>query len=342
MLKPRLAYALALLSYFLSSPCSTNAQRPETYIVPVTILTADGNPVLNLQSQNLRVHSRGLKVKSFSPDASPRRIVLLFDVSGSMALSNGRVTLLQAAVHTAELFLDRVPSLDSISVHVFADMDQEVVPFTHDFGTIRASIANLPKPGADESKKEYGTRTDLGNSLNHILTLLSEHPQFGDTIVIFSDGLFPRAGQGDILSYYDQPDYLYRVTPRLGMLGVRVFFSLAGNVEGAPPLHGIESFIGATGGESFELHKSGGLYLGMNDAYDRPETPIFRSDSLEERALALCAAIQDTYRAELQPTSSLEKPIRLQLDVVDERGKVLHNAAVLSPEFLYPDAGTQH
>lgn len=342
MPKPRLAYTFALLSGLFASPFSTNAQHPETYIVPLTIVTADGKPVANLQSRNLRVRSRGLKVGSFSPDAGPRRIVLLFDVSGSMGVSNGRVTLLQAAVHTAELFLDRVSSLDSISVHVFADKDQEVVPFTHDFGAIRASITNLPKPGTDESKKKYGSRTDLDNSLNHILTLLSEHPQFGDTIIIFSDGLFPRPGEVDTLSYYDQPNYLLRLAPRLGMLGVRVFFSLAGNVEGAPPLHGIESFIGATGGESFELHKSGGLYLGMSDAYDRPEAPVFRSESLGQRALALCAAIQDTYRAELQPTNPLEKPIRLHLDVLDERGKVLHNVAVLSPEFVYPDVGTQH
>lgn len=342
MLKPRLAYALALLYYFLSSPCSTNAQRPETYIVPVTILTADGNPVLNLQSQSLRVHSRGLKVQSFSLDASPRRIVLLFDVSASMGMSNGRVTLFQAAVRTSELFLDRVPSLDSISVHVFADKDKELVPFTRDFGAVRASISNLPTPGTDESKKVYGARTDLESCLNHILALLSGHPQFGDTIIIFSDGQFPRPGRDEILNFYDQPDYLIRVTPRLGVLGVRVFLSLAGNIGGAPPLHGIESFMTATGGESIELRNPVFPDLGMNGAYEHPEAQVFRSDSIGQRAFALCAAVQDTYRAELQPTNPLEKPIRLHLNVVDEKGKALHNVALLSPEFIYPAVGTQH
>ena len=268
--------------------------------------------------------------------------MLLFDVSASMGMSNGRVTLFQAAVRTAELFLDRVPSLDSISVHVFADKDKEVVPFTRDFGAVRASIANLPKPGTDESKKEYGARTDLESCLSHLLALLSEHPQFGDAIIIFSDGQFPRPGEDQILNFYDQPDYLIRITPRLGMLGVRVFLSLAGNIGGAPPLHGIESFMAATGGESIELRNPVFPDLGINGAYEHPEAQVFRSDSIGQRAFALCAAVQDTYRAELQLTSPLEKPIRLHLNVVDEKGKALHNVAVLSPEFIYPDVGTQH
>jgi hypothetical protein len=339
MLRPHLTDAFALLFCLCTSPCPTNAQAPETHILPVTVVTADGTPVTNLQSRNLRVHDRGVQVKSLSLDTTPRRVVLLFDTGGGMRGSNGKVTLFQAAVHAASLFLDRVPSVDSISVHTFAEKDKEVVPLSHDIGAIRMAITNLPGAGSEEDKKVYGLRTDLDNALNSILTVLSEHSQFGDTIVIFSDGLFPRSGEGDILSYYDQPEYLRRITPRLGVLGVRVFFSLAGNVQGAPPLNGIEQFIRATGGESFELHNPGTAFYILNNQYGRPEAPIYRSDSLEQRALALCAAIQDTYRLELQFTRPLEKPTRLHLDFVDERGKALHNVVVLSQEFVYPDAG---
>jgi len=305
----------------------------------------DGKPVTNLQPQNVRVHGRDVQVNRFSLDTSPRRIVLLIDISGGMGISNGRVNLLQAAVHTAGLFLDRVPSVDWLSVHVFAEKEKEVVPLTRDRGVIHTAIRNLPEPGTEETKKDYGARTDLQNALNSILTVLSEHPQFGDAIVVFSDGRFPpRSDRSDILNYYDQPDYLLQVTPQLGTLGVRVFFSLAGNVEGSPPLHGIELFMGATGGESFELHDSGLLFhssISPHAPYDRPKVPIYRSDSLEQRAVALSVAIQDTYRLQLEFGRPLEKPTRLHLDLVDERGKALHDVAVLSQAFVYPETKSQ-
>lgn len=345
MLRAHLANAFALLVCLCASACPIHAQHFEARIVPVTAVTANGKPVTNLQSQNVRLQGRDLQVDGFSLDTNPRRIVLLFDISGSMGMSNGKVTLLQAAVHTAVLLLDRVSPVDSISVHVFAEKEREVVPFTHNLGAIRAGMMNLPKPGNEDIKKEYGARTDLGNALNSILTVLSENPQFGDAIVIFSDGLFPTRGdQSDILNYYDQPDYLLRFSPQLGTLGVRVFFSLAGTIRGAPPLHGIELFIGATGGESFELNDSGSLFyspINPHDSYNRSKAPIYRSDSLEQRALALSSAIHDTYRLQLEFTRPLEKPTRLRLALVDERGKILHDVAALSPAFVYPKAKTQ-
>ncbi|HEX8878430.1 MAG TPA: VWA domain-containing protein [Candidatus Acidoferrum sp.] len=339
-----MAGAFALLACLCASPGPTDAQHSETRIVPVTAVTPDGKPMINLLPQNVRVHGHDVQVNGFSLDNGPRRIVLLIDISSSMRMSNGKVNLLQAAEHTAGLFLDRVSSVDSISVHAFAGKDREVVPFTQNLGAIRAAIMSLPKPGAEETTREYGARTDLGNALSSILTVLSERPQFGDAIVIFSDGLFPRSGEGDILNYYDQPDYLYRVTTQLGTLGVRVFFSLAGTIKGAPPLHGIELFIRATGGESFELDDSGSAFYGginPHDSYDRPRAPIYRSDSLEQRVLALSAAIQDTYRLQLQFAKPLVKPTRLSLDLVDQRGKAFHDVAVLRPAFIYPEAKTQ-
>lgn len=337
----RVTSAFALLFWLLcASPYPADAQHAETYVVPVTVVSRDGKPLTSLQSENVRIHDRGVELKSFSLDTSPRRIVLLFDTSGSMRISNGKVTLWDAAVHTAELFLDRVPPADWISVYAFASQDKQLVPFTPDHGAIRAAIHGLPKPGTEEAKEEYGVGTHLDTALNSILSLLSESSQFGDAIVIFSDGLLPRSNGDDIMVRYDQPDYLQRITPGLGTLGVRVFFSLAGNIVGAPPLHGVELFIGATGGESFELNDSAPPLYGMSDPYSHPEAPIYRSNSLEQRALVLCAEIQDTYRLQLQFAKPLEKPSPLHLGFVDERGRVLHKVTVLRPQSIYPDPGT--
>jgi hypothetical protein len=309
--------------------------------LPVTALTFDGKPVTNLQPKNVRVQGRDVQVSGFSVDANPRRIVLLIDVSNSMGMSNGRVNLLQAAVYSAGLLVDQISASDAISLYVFAERAREVVPLTRDFGVVRKALTGLPKPGGEEAKKHYGIRTDVGSALRSVLTVLSEHPQFGDAVVIFSDGNFPCGGAGDIMDYFEPPDYLVRVSPRLGTLGVRVFFSLAGNVAGTPPLTGVERFMGATGGESLELHGSGTSFYALNAEDYHSKVPVYRSDSLKQRAVALSAAIQDTYRLQLDFARPLEKPTRLRLDLIDEGGKRLPDVRVLSPEFVYPENKAQ-
>lgn len=334
--RPTFSFALFCLLCALSYPAG--AQETETRVIPLAVVATDGNAVTGLQPQNIRLHNRGVLLKSLRVDTTPRRVVLLFDTSGSMAISNGRVTLLQAAVHTAGLLLAQLPRADLISVHAFADKDKQLVDFTHDPEAIRAALNDLLIPHTEAAKKKYGTGTDLYNALNSIVSVLSGSPQFGDSIILFSDGMLPRSNSDNIMAFYDQPDYLERIAPRLATNGVRVFFSLAGDVEGAPPLHGVEMFIGATGGESFELNDSGPSFYG--GVYDQPQAPVYRSNSLEQRARALCAAIQDTYRLQLQFASALKKPAELHINVVDKRDKTLRNVSVLSPKFVYPGIRT--
>jgi hypothetical protein len=332
---------LACLFCVCALPGPASAPHFEAHTVPLAVVTADGNPVTDLQSPNVRVSARNDQVTSLNLDTGPRRIVLLLDTSGSMGIPNRKVTLLQAALHTAGLFLNRVPSFDLFSVYAFAEKQKKLVPITHDMGAIYAAISAFSSSDIEEHKKEYGARTDLMKAFTSVLAVLSDSPQFGDAMIIFSDGLFPRSDEGDILTYYDQPDNLQRLTPRVGTLGVRVFFSLAGNVEGTPPRHGVELFVGSTGGKSFELHDSGDVFYGLDNPYGRPGAPMYRSGSLEQRALALSAAIQETYRVQLQFTKPLRRTARLHFDLMQEGGKSLHDVVVLSPAFVYPGSATQ-
>src|SRR6185437_6648303 len=74
MMAYRVTRAFALLICLLCAwPYSTNAQHAETYVVPVTVVSRDGKPLTSLQSQNLRIHNRGVELKNFSLDTSPRR-----------------------------------------------------------------------------------------------------------------------------------------------------------------------------------------------------------------------------------------------------------------------------
>jgi len=87
MLRSHLTDAFALL-FCLCAPCLTNAQAPETHILPVTVVTVGGKPVTDLQSHNVHIHGGGIQVKSFSLDTGPRKTVLLLDTSGSMGTND--------------------------------------------------------------------------------------------------------------------------------------------------------------------------------------------------------------------------------------------------------------
>jgi len=67
---------------------------------------------------------------------------------------------------------------------------------------------------------------------------------------------------------------------------------------------------------------------------------VFRSNDLGQQMKSLCATVQSAYRLELQLSRPVRSKKRLHLNLVDGRGKTLHNVAVLSPEFVYPDDGT--
>lgn len=319
MRRPQFATTLISLTFAIfASARAASAQQPETRVVPVTALAPDGKPLMDLHLRNIRVNGVNAQIKDFSLDTSPRRIVLLLDASGSMGISNGMVTLWQAAVHSAGLFLNTAVPADWFSVHVFAERDKEIAPFTDDLGAVRSAIRRLP--GTIQGAKSLYGATNVGKALNSALYTLADRPGFGDAIIIFSDGRFPRSDAGDILSYFDEPQYLEDLRSKLGARGIRVFFVLAGDVLWTPPLYGVELFMAETGGESFEFTRSddSGVGLGEEAIYSHPEPPIYRSNSLQKRAAVLCGAIQNTYRLELQFNRALAKPERLHLKVVDE------------------------
>jgi Mg-chelatase subunit ChlD len=359
----RLPGAFALLACFLgASPRAISAQQPETRVVPVTVIAADGKAVTNLQSRNIRLRGRDMQLKSFSADAGPRRIVLLLDTSGSMGEIDDGKPRLEIAIRLVNLFLDNVPAGDLVGLYQFSDKPREIVPFTKSFAEIRRALG----PISPSQEREMLGYTNIGDVLNAILTNSQEPLGFGDAIVIFSDGEF------------DSPNGKHRtlssVGPALVRRGVRVFLALAqekGTVpsdtgavsEGTQSAHGItqlspaqqrmatqtgatpvlildpeaaattdaEIFVGGVGGESFAP-------ASYSIIARTPE--VFRSNDLTQRMESLSGAVQSTYRLDLQFSGPVKRKKRLHLEVVDGRGKALHNVTVLSPEFVYPHTET--
>lgn len=349
---------LILCGLLCAAPYAAHAQQAPTRVVTVTVLTADGQPVTNLTSENIRIRGGDAKAKSFSLDANPRRIVLVLDTSGSMRAGDNGITISSAggvahgksriAVASAlmNLFLDNESPADLLALYQFSDAPREVVPFTHDVGEIRQAMTPVPF-----QRIKTAGHTDIVDTLDAILTNSQEPLGFGDSIVIFSDGGFDfDEGKGRKLTSY---------SPQLVQRGIRMFLALAqekptvpietgstdSEPEQGPPVRPhlyegdtlgpdpkdfmtpSEVFVAAVGGESF---------LPADYADKLPMPKVYRSNDFAQRMKALRNAVHDTYRLEVQFAEPLKSKERLRLAVA---GKGLHNGVVLSPDFVYPDAG---
>ncbi|MGH3001061.1 MAG: VWA domain-containing protein [Gaiellaceae bacterium] len=69
-------------------------------------------------------------------------VILVLDVSGSMAAADSRPTRLAAARRAAEQYVDKLPHGYRMSVIVFSDHTAVVVPPTRDLTTVRTALAH--------------------------------------------------------------------------------------------------------------------------------------------------------------------------------------------------------
>lgn len=354
MMSSRLTGAFALL---FCLPCAwpsvANAQGVVTYDVPVTVISSDGSPLTNLQSQNIRVRGRDVRVRSFNLDSKPRKIVLLLDTSGSMSENENGKTRLDVAFELMSFFLDDESAADLLAFYQFSDTPREVVPMSNNVAAIRRAMKPIPP----SQEREMVGKTNIGDALNELLTNTHVSLAFGDSIVIFSDGEFDSTeGRQRPLGSFERA---------LVQRGVRVFLALAREREkisnetqsvvsltraspdsrrlrvpgstvladsdpNASEVSDSESFVAAVGGESFA----------PADYSNIPRvTHVFWSNDLSQRMKSLLGMVQSTYRLELQFSRPLRSKKQLRLEVVNERGKALHNVTVLSPAFVYPNAG---
>jgi len=177
--------AIVIVSALLAPcviPVSALAQNDEVRTVPLVVMNQSGQIIQNLTPQNVRIKGAKASVRSIALDTSPRRIILLLDMSGSMGETideNKRITTWDYTKDTAGVFLKTIFSQDSVALDVFADKERQVVPFTHDFTLIRAAINALPNPRG---------LTFAGNALQATLCDFGATVGFGDSIVFFPMG----------------------------------------------------------------------------------------------------------------------------------------------------------
>ncbi|HEV2224439.1 MAG TPA: VWA domain-containing protein [Candidatus Acidoferrales bacterium] len=318
--------AIVFLSALLAPcviPVSALAQSGEARTtIPLVVMNQSGQIIQGLTPQNLRIKGAKASVRNIALDTSPRRIILLLDMSGSMGETideNKHITTWDYTKDMARVFLKTIFAQDSVALDVFADKEKQVVPFTHDFTLIRAAIDALPKPRGF---------TRAGDALQSALRDFGQTAGFGDSIVFFSDGQFQSDGSRTTVESQGVD---------VGRCAVRVFliFPMTTNFDPYPPdlMPNIESvidFMDATGGFSFAPKR-------FPD--DWPTGEIILSDPFQ-RIAALSNAIHGTYRLELQFAQPPRKKQKLQAEILDDRKRAMHGVYVLYPHTLYPSTNS--
>jgi hypothetical protein len=299
---------------------SALAQAGDLRTVPLVVMNSNGAIVQGLTAGDLRVRGVDARVQNLALDTGPRRIVLLFDNSGSMR--EGRhLQKWEAAKSAAKAFLKSLPAQDMVAVDVFADKETQIVPFTHDLASISSAIDALAKPGG---------RTNVGDALNSALLDAGSDLGFGACVVFFSDGDF---------SEDDSRRSLRSLIPDLGRNGVRVFLVLATiqDLPEQPDLSDELQFPGLRDTTNFVTATGGFSFAPSNFPRFSPPLQLSNASSLATRIAGLSNMVRGTYRVQLELEEPLRKKQRMLLEVIGNKSKPLGTLFLFYPRDLYPN-----
>lgn len=267
--------------------------------------------------RNIRIKGHDVVARKLTLDTSPRRIVLLLDISGSMATLidySKRVTTWDDARNMAEIFLRTRFRQDLLALDVFAEEEKQIVPFTHNFDSIQTALTVVPQPKG---------RTDAAKALQSVLLELGPSPTFGDAVVFLSDGQFRGTSLDSLAADTGRGSVrVFLLSPRVDPDRFRV-----------APGSSVTSEIEA---ETAFMETAGGFSFAPQSVPDvEGVSELVLADPLR-RVEALSNAIHGTYRLELQFERPILKKQRLELEIINDAGKSVRDVHALYPHTLYP------
>jgi Ca-activated chloride channel family protein len=164
----------------VEEPQATPRFRSSVQMVRVAATVRDrkGRLVRDLSREDLQVLDRGTprEIEEFRIDTeTPVSLALLFDESGSMAVSSKVSAAREAAEH---LIAALDPRRDEVGVFAFDASLRSVVPFTDDFTMVRSQL---------DGSAPFGT-TALFDAIGGVAELVAERPG-RRAIVVLTDGV---------------------------------------------------------------------------------------------------------------------------------------------------------
>jgi len=279
-------------------------------------------PKLSVADFRGTVRGHDVQILSAAVDSSPRRIVALLDVSGSMISGSGW----RAEKSISEYLLRFAPPQASVAQMTFGERILDAVGFEQD-GPELLRLQSLLFKACEQG--HHGGRTALYDAIASARSALGM-PKAGDVIFALTDG-------GDNHSHIDE----YKVKDDLLSVGVRLFAAiivtqqLSGRArspeETEGPVH-LRDIVEATGGNGLDVPYAGA---------ERPFNQMHAKNSADAVNLALQRLFQqmgEFYRLEVVLPETVQKPMKWKLEVVDAGGRPMRGVEVHCPQELMPCA----
>ncbi len=306
--------AVANLLALLLAINPTAAQSPCVQQIPVNVLDRNGGQVTDLAANSFdaQLRNRSIHLLSAVPEMRVRRVLILHDVSGSMAEPPAKWDTALLMVKDAA---NRLPPEDPIGFATFADQLD-----------IKAGFSKNKQSLLDEVNKMTGVPKLRPHGPTALLDALADAasgfgaPVAGDVIYVITDG-------GDNQSKRTRK----AVEEILQRRGIRLF-TLILDIEqfGRPALkvpaevsglHDTEELAANTGGAS--------AWYGPSLIQGVPETV---QQQILSGATQLYRLMHSGYVLKLELPESLAKPEKWKLSVSQKKAKVLY------PRQLFPCA----
>ncbi|HEX6802375.1 MAG TPA: VWA domain-containing protein [Terriglobales bacterium] len=260
-----------------------------------------GRFVLSLQASDFRakVHRAVVPVSSVIARRGPPRVVILLDKSGSM---NGEITA-NALRFVSEHVIESSPAQAQFALIVFATKVLESTDFGHSRADIVHAIDRATRSAAQGP-------TALRDALLKASDMLGTS-QLGDAVLVLSDGIDEgsKTSPGTL-----EQAYLTKGT-RAFLLEIRDQYR--GTPEEVRAEEESEALVVRTGG--------------MARTIPRPD-----ATRIEYATRQIEDALSNYYIVEIGPVEAAEKPVSLELELVDSSGRRRKDVDLSYPHKIVP------
>lgn len=321
--KATLLAVLMVPGFFSSALAQQARDTPGNLPVLVNVMDLHGREIRDLTKNDFHVQINGKAalISEARYSAAPRRIVIVLDMSSSMAAEtdNGKWRIARAVVGD---LLMRTPPDAPIAMVTFSDQVHQIFDFTQG----KTAVAQWLKQGpSGRTNIRHQSKTALFDAILAGLRLL-EPFHLGDAICAITDG-------------EENHSHSSKTPTDTALLrsGVRLFAFLFGEptpVTGEEEAR--ESFsdmVADTGGLSFVIsgrQVPGGTSWAVQYDYDQRS-----QESLDIFTQQLNNQVKDFWILEVT-VPSVSKKSKLKLEIVDQRGKARKDLAFTYPRFLPP------
>jgi hypothetical protein len=329
MSKPAAWFALIPILVFVAmNPPQTAAQSAtcDQWLVPVTLVSNDGAFTTGLTSADLEPgprSSESFKIVSLAADTRPRRIVILVDVSGSMAIPSS------ASWNLATEFLHGLAGVNLPNIRfaliLFSDHVVEKIDFSQDPGAVGRRLRAIADDPTFLKKYVHG-RTGIYDALQSGLQLL-DNPTSADSLLVITDG-------GDVGSKTSVEQLLAELSPSatrvFSILFIRRIIERNDPREDARVVKEFIDFVPRSGGDIFGpilVNRSGNYAMVNPQRTSKPfgeELSEFYKEMFNNDVLSL------------RTGASLSKPIRLELRPSSQSHEKWKDATLFFPHQLGP------